>query len=139
MRTAQEMTDFCSTHGLGKSIVGAWTIKHFSVVEKQLLPNEEVKSCFMGRHNFISLTKNENFYAYAITDTRIIIAQKKIVGENVIIVSLKNLNDVTLKTGLMWGTLKFDTIKETFNVGVPSNTARRIHDMVSNALFESKK
>lgn len=139
MRTAQEMTDFCLENGLGQSTVSSWTIKHFAVVEKQLLPGEEVNVCFMGLHNYISTTKHSNNYAYAVTDTRIIMAQQKLIGENVLIVSLNNLNDVTLTTGLLWGTLTFDTIREKFNVGVNSDEARNIHEMVTNALFESRK
>lgn len=63
-------------------------------------------------------------------------AQKKLMGENLKIVLLKNLNDISTSTGMLMGTITFDTIKETFNVMVDkkqtNNIMAKIHEVVFN-------
>lgn len=135
MRTAEEMTGYIDKHDLGKGMGKRWRLKHFKVAEKQLNADEEPFACFIGLHNHTSGTKHNGYYAYLITDKRFIMTQKKLIGENVQIVTRKHLNDVTKTTGLLWGRLAFDTIKETFNVGVDKGTVDRVHDIVSEFLF----
>ena len=89
---------------------------------------------FIGLHNYESMTKHDGNYAYAITSKRVLMGQKKVIGENLKVVLLKHLNDVTASTGLVAGTITFDTIKETFNVMVgkkqASNIMTKIHEVV---------
>lgn len=91
---------------------------------------------FIGLHNYQSITKHDGNYAYAITNKRIIIAQKKLMGENLKVVLLNNLNDVSTSTGILMGTITFDTIKETFNVMVDkkqtNNIMSKVHEVVFN-------
>lgn len=136
MRTAQEMYDYCLEHGFGQGFNKSWGQKHFGVIEKNLLPDEEVLMTFIGLHNYQSITKHDGNYAYAITNKRIIIAQKKLMGENLKVVLLNNLNDVSTSTGILMGTITFDTIKETFNVMVDkkqtNNIMSKVHEVVFN-------
>lgn len=136
MRTAEEMAKYCEEHGTGSGFNKKWTLKHFQVIEKQLKDDEEVEVCFIGLKDYISLTKHKNNWAYAITDDRIIIGQKGLIGESVDFISLRNLNDISFKKGIALGVLTFDTIKEEFNVGLDKFSAENIHKEVSNYLMD---
>ena len=134
MKNASEMYNYCLENNFGQGVSKKWGLKHFEVVEKNLLPDEEVLMTFIGLHNNKSLSNHEGNYAYAITNKRMIMGQKKLIGENLKVVLLKHLNDVTTSTGLVAGTITFDTIKETFNVMVgkkqASNLMTKIHEVV---------
>lgn len=135
MRTALDMYEYCIENNFGRGISEGWGLKHFGVIEKNLLPDEKVLMAFIGLHNYQSFTKHEKNYAYAITNKRIIMAQKKLIGENLKIVLLNNLNDVSARTGILAGTITFDTIKETFNVFVDKKQANNIMMKVHEVVF----
>lgn len=82
MKTAEQMYEYCLENNFGQGFTKKWGLKHFRVIEKNLLPNEEVLMTFIGLHNYQSMTKHDGNYAYAITNNRILIAQKKVIGEN---------------------------------------------------------
>lgn len=65
--------------------------------------------------------------------------QKGLIGEKVVVVSLRDLNDVSFKKGVAFGVLTIDTIKEAFNVGLDKNSATSIHELVTNALMDLKE
>lgn len=132
LRTAEEMYDYCKNNNLGIGNSKGWAIKHFQLLIDNLKPDEVIHCVFIGLHNYKSLSKHDNNYAYAMTDKRIIMAQHKMFGANVQSVNIENINDITLsKTGiggLGIGTVCIDTFKETFNVGVNVSFASNIYD-----------
>lgn len=77
MKTAVEMYQYCVNNNYGKGISKSWCEKHFNVIAKNLNPNEEVLMTFMGLNDFISMTKHNGNWAYAITNQRILVGQKK--------------------------------------------------------------
>ena len=94
---------------------------------------------FIGFHNSVSFSKNDGYFAYALTNKRIMMAQKKaIVGEVFQTVSLNNINDITFKSGLLYGKLTVDTIKEKFNIEVEKDTAKRIKSSFHTIMDELK-
>ena len=139
MKTAQEMYTYCIDNGFGEGMNRKWGIKHFSLIEQALSQDEDVLMCFIGLHNYISATKHDSNFAYAITNKRIIMAQQKVIGQNFQSVSIENVNDVTLQTGMIFGTITIDTIKETFNVGVNKIVARNINNYIHDILFSIKQ
>lgn len=121
------MYQYCLDKNLGKGWNKKWGIKHFKIIEKNLLSDEEVKMPFIGLHNSISFSKHDGNFAYALTNKRIVMAQQKaITGEIFQTVSLNNVNDITFQSGLIYGKLTIDTIKETFNIEVDKETAKTI-------------
>lgn len=72
--TAKEMFNFCKKTNSEKAIQNH---ELFTVIENQLSSGEDVLLCFVGLHNFVSMTKHDNNFAYAITNKRIIMAQKR--------------------------------------------------------------
>lgn len=139
MKTAKEMYEFCRQNKFGHGFTDKSGIKHFSLIEKALAPDEEAVFCFIGLHNYISTTKHNNNFAYAITNKRIIMGQKQFIGEALQSVFLDNINDITFKTGMIMATITIDTIKETFNVGLDKEQAANVNARIHTILHELKQ
>lgn len=136
MRTAQEMYYFAKQNGFGKGFTENLALKHFGIIEKNLQPDEDVKMVFIGLHNYKSVTKHDNNFAYAVTQKRIIMAQKRVIGTVCQSVYLNQLNDITLSTGLALGVVTIDTTKERFNVGVAKEHANNIYGILHQTIDE---
>lgn len=134
MKTTNEFIDYCQENDTGSGFNAKQLTKHFSLIEKNLMKDEEGLVAFIGLKDFVSATKHDNNYAYLITNKRIIMGQKKLVGENVVTVSLKNLNDISLNVGMVFATVTFDTIKETFGVGIAKAKGQNIFSLAHEAL-----
>ena len=139
MRTAEEMVQYCDDNNTGAGFNAKWRLKHFQIVENQLKDDEDVLVAFIGVKNFVDIAHHEDNWAYAITNKRIIIGQKGLIGEKVDVISLRDLNDISFKKVLALGVLTIDTIKERFNVGLDKNSATSIHELVTNALMDLKE
>ena len=136
MRTAEEMVHYCDAHGTGTGFSKRWRLKHFKIIEHQLKDDEDVEVAFIGIKNYKSITEHEDNWAYAVTNKRLLIGQKGLIGEKVDVISLRDLNDISFKKGLAFGVLTIDTIKEEFNVGLNKVNATIIHNLVTNALMD---
>lgn len=139
MRTAEEMVQYCDDNNTGAGFNAKWRLKHFQIVENQLKDDEEVLVAFIGIKNYVSPTQHEENWAYAVTNKRIIIGQKGLIGEKVDVISLRDLNDISFKKGMVYGILTIDTIKEEFNVAIIKNIATNVHKLVTNALMDLKE
>lgn len=139
LQTASEMYHYAVDNGFGSGWNEKWGIKHFSIIAEHLLPGEEVYMTFIGLHNYQSMTKHDSNFAYAITNKRIIMAQKQtIAGEKLQTVYLDNVNDITFSSGLALGVMTIDTIKETFNVGLDKKSAKAINAKAVELLHSLK-
>lgn len=138
MRTADEMYRYCTENGFGQGLTKDWSRKHFAVIAHALLPDETVRMAFIGLHNFVSMTETDGNYAYAVTDRRIICAQQKVVGEILVSIEWKNINDITMETHTLMGTLLIDTYKETFGVGLDRGSIKTIYEELRLVFDELK-
>lgn len=138
MITAKEMYEYCVKNGFGSGWNEKWGIKHFLIIQNSLMNGEDVLLPFIGLHNYVSMTKHDSYFAYAITNKRIIMGQQRLIGEACQTVSLDNVNDITFNSGLVFGTLTIDTIKEVFNVGLDKVSAQRIHNAVVDIFHKIK-
>lgn len=136
MKTAQEMYQFARQNGFGQGFAENLALKHFGIIEKSLQPDEDVKMVFIGLHNYKSVTSHDNNFAYAVTQKRIIMAQKRVIGTVCQSVYLNQLNDIALSTGLALGVVTVDTTKERFNVGVAKEHANNIYAMLHTVIDE---
>jgi hypothetical protein len=139
MKTAQEMYQYCLDNGYGEGMTKKWGIKHFTLIEQALGTDEDAIMCFIGLHNYVSVTKHDNNFAYAITNKRILIAQQKMIGQVFQTIDIDNLNDVTMNTGMLMGVITIDTIKERFNVAVNKQHAQSINSAIHDVLFNLKQ
>lgn len=139
MQTAEGMYHYCVENHYGSGWNEDWGIRHFRLIEDNLMNGEEVLMSFIGLHNYKSATKHDNNFAYAITNRRIIMAQKDvIVGERLKTVSLEYINDITFQSGIALGVMTIDTIKEVFNVGLDKQSAQRINAKVLETIEAAK-
>ena len=139
LQTAQGMYRYCMANGTGAGWNEKWGVKHFGVIEQNLLPGEKVLTCFIGLHNYESMTKHEENYAYVITNKRLAFGQKgTLYGENFKYINLDNINDITLGTGALMGIICVDSLKEVFNVCVDKQQAKNILSHIQQALDSAK-
>ncbi|MFW8618641.1 PH domain-containing protein [Enterococcus innesii] len=138
LKTAADMADFCQEQGYSVGTIKKWITRHFKLIEEQLNDDEYVMFCFVGLHNFVSTTKHDNNYAYALTNKRLILAQQKVIGNNVQSIVLDNLNNVSKNAGMMYGTLTINTLGASVVVGVDKGAADNINDELNKIIYDLK-
>ncbi|MBS4878841.1 MAG: PH domain-containing protein [Firmicutes bacterium] len=135
LRTGAGMYHYAADHGYGSGENEKWGIKHFDIVAQQLLPDETVDLTFIGLHNYVSATKHDQNYAYAVTNKRLVFAQKKTLsGETIKTVSLDRINDITFQSGMLFGVITVDTPQEKFNVAIDKKSAKAVFDALMERL-----
>ncbi len=112
----------------------AWRKKaHASVIEKHLNPGEEVIYAFCCQKGASSF-EIFNTYAVTLTNKRILIAQKRVLfGYLFLAITPDMFNDLTVRTGIVWGKLCIDTVKE---VVVLSNLSKASVSEIETAITE---
>ena len=119
----------------------AWRLKsNAKIVDMHLNPDEEVKYVFAGQ-------KNNKFYdifstcVIAITNKRILIGRKRVIfGYMLDSVMPYMYNDLNIRSGLIWGKVFIDTVKEYVILSNISNEAlTEIETEVSTYMMEEKK
>lgn len=139
LQVAEGMYTYCTLNGFGSGWNENWGVKHFQVAENSLMSGEEVIMTFIGLHNYKSTTKHDGHFAYAITNKRIIMAQKNTLsGEKLQTVYLDNINDITFISGVLLGVMTIDTTREKFNVGLDKQSAQKIN-MKVHEIIDSLK
>ena len=138
MRTAEELYQYCVDNGFGEGQNRKWGEKHFGLIASELQPDEDVLMAFIGLHNYQSMTKHDNNYAYAVTNKRILMGQKKLVGQALQSVMLDQVNDVTSSTGVLLGTLTINTVGTAFNVAINKQAVQKVADRLHTLLTELK-
>jgi ribosomal protein L37AE/L43A len=139
MKTAEGMYQYCFDNNFGQGMTKNWGIKHFELIENSLMKDEEILMTFIGLHNYISMTKHDSNFAYAVTNKRMIMAQKKVIGERFQTVSLDNVNDITFTSGVVFGVMTVDTIKEKFNICLDKISAKKINEKIHEVLESLKR
>lgn len=119
----------------------AWRIKsHAKVVEKHLNPGEEIIYIFAGQ-------KNDRFYdiwtscVVALTNKRIIIAQKRVLfGYFFTSITPDLYNDLKVMTGIIWGKICVDTVKEkVFFSNIDKKALNEIETNITEYMMKKKK
>ncbi len=119
----------------------AWRIKkHCKIIEEHLNPGEEVKYVFVGQ-------KNNVFYdiistaAFVITNKRLLIANDRLLfGYFLYSITPDMFNDLTVVSGLIWGKVIIDTVKEEVYVtNLSKRSLDEIETKVTEYMMEEKK
>jgi len=120
--------------------IGWRTAAHCRVIEQHLNDDEKVIYAFTAQ-------KNDNMFdlitscVFALTNKRILIGQKRVLfGYFFYSITPDMFNDLEIKTGIIWGKVYIDTIKEMV---VLSNISKRalieIETKISEFMMEEKK
>lgn len=119
----------------------AWRLKsHASVIEKHLNPGEEVSYVFAAQKGVSSIDIFSTF-AVALTNKRILLAQKRILfGYTFLAITPDMFNDLTVNSGIIWGRLFIDTIKETVLLSnISKHAMDDIETQITEYMMEEKK
>lgn len=118
-----------------------WRVKaHSRVIEKHLNPGEEVVFAFAAQKGLSSL-EIFNTYVVAVTNKRIILAQKRVIfGYIFVSITPDMFNDLTVKMGIIWGKVYIDTVKELVCMSnIQKGALPEIETFVTEYLMNEKK
>lgn len=119
----------------------AWRLKaHAEVIEKHFNPDEYVTYAFAAQKNFNSLDLFST-YAVALTNKRILLAQKRVLfGYLFLAITPDMFNDLTVNTGMIWGKINIDTIKETVVLSnIDVNAVSDIETKITEYMMNEKQ
>lgn len=112
----------------------SWRLKaHSKVIEKHLNPGEIVNFVFAAQKGFSTIDIFSTFVV-VLTNKRILLAQKRVLwGYTYLSVTPDMFNDLTVFSGLIWGKVYIDTVKETI---ILSNIAKSALDEIETQVTE---
>lgn len=114
--------------------------KHCDVIEKHLNPDEEVLYAFPAQKN---PSVFEIFYTNVVvlTNKRILIATKRVIwGYFLVTITPDMFNDLTIRRGLIFGSVLLDTIKEKVSLSnIDPNALPEIETIISEYMMTEKK
>lgn len=119
----------------------SWRLKkHCEVAAAHLNPDEEVTYAFACQKNNFSYEIFRTF-VIVLTNKRIIMAQKRLFfGYLFITVTPDLYNDLSVASGIIWGKVNIDTVKETIQLSNISKSALpEIETKITQFMIEAKK
>ena len=118
-----------------------WRLKqNSSVVERHLNPDEEVRYAFIAQ-------KNDNPFnifssaVVALTNKRVLIGRKRvIIGYFLNSITPDMYNDLKISSGVIWGKVYIDTIKELVTLtNIDKEALTEIETQITSYMMEEKK
>ena len=111
-----------------------WRLKaHSNVIERHLNPGETVNFVFAAQKGHSSFDIFSTFVVI-LTNKRILLAQKRVLwGYTYLSVTPDMFNDLTVHSGLIWGKVYIDTVKETI---ILSNISKAALDEIETQITE---
>lgn len=115
-------------------------LKHSKVIEKHLNPGEKVLYAFAGQKNDTHLEFFRTF-AVALTNKRLLLGQKRLLyGYLVLSITPDMFNDLTVNSGLLWGSIIIDTIKEkVILTNIQKSALAEIESAITEYMMNEKK
>ena len=112
----------------------AWRLKaHSRVIEKHLNPGETVNFVFAAQKGYSTFDIFSTFVV-VLTNKRILLAQKRVLwGYTYLSVTPDMFNDLTVLSGMIWGKVYIDTVKETI---ILSNVSKAALDDIETQITE---
>lgn len=114
--------------------------KHCQVIEKHLNPDEQILYAFPAQKNS---NVWEIFYTnvVALTNKRILIATKRVLwGYFLVTITPDMFNDLTVRKGLIFGSVLIDTVKERVALSnLDPNSLPEIETIITEYMMEEKK
>lgn len=114
--------------------------KHCEIIEKHLNPEEKILYAFPAQKNASAF---EIFYTnvVALTNKRILIATKRVMwGYFLVTITPDMFNDLTVRKGLIFGSVLIDTIKERVALSnIDPNALPEIETIITEYMMEEKR
>ena len=114
--------------------------KHSMIVEKHLNPGEKVNYVFAAQKNAKAIDCFETA-VIAITNERILIGQKRVLfGYFLSSITPDLYNDLTVRSGIIWGSPTIDTVKEEIELSnIDKAALPEIETKITSFMMEAKK
>ncbi len=119
----------------------AFRIKaHSKLAQKFVGNDEEIKYVFVAQKNFKSY-EFINTNVIVLTNKRLLVATKRLLfGYFYKAITPDLFNDITLRSGLLWGKVVIDTVKEIVILSnIDKAALSEIEQNISNVMMEEKK
>ena len=119
----------------------AFRIKaHSKLAQKFVGKDEEIKYVFVAQKNFKSY-EFINTNVIVLTNKRLLVATKRLLfGYFYKAITPDLFNDITLRSGLLWGKVVIDTVKEVVILSnIDKAALSEIEQNISNVMMEEKK
>lgn len=119
----------------------AFRIKaHSKLAQKFVGNDEEIKYVFVAQNNFKSY-EFINTNVIVLTNKRLLVATKRLLfGYFYKAITPDLFNDITLRSGLLWGKVVIDTVKEVVILSnIDKAALSEIEQNISNVMMEEKK
>ncbi|MCQ2492265.1 MAG: SHOCT domain-containing protein [Lachnospiraceae bacterium] len=136
IRTAQAMYDYASEHHFAFGYSFKMAKKHFAIIEKNLEPDEECLMTFIGMDNYRGRRTQADYTAFALTNKRFIISQKKRFTDHFVSVYWYHLNRIYREEDALLDVLVLDSVPGVFRIGLRKDRCEEIVDM-ANEIFKT--
>ena len=137
--STEDLYNYCVKRGFGEGTTKNWAMKHFEPVFNAIQPNETIYLPFIGLLNYTDSTHHDGTYTFIVTDKRILIGKKVVMGEGTREVKWENVNDISYDSSMLMGTLSIRTYNVTINVGINKNALRDIYNELNNVFNQLKE
>lgn len=113
---------------------------HCKVLDKHLNPGEEIVYVFAGQKNSSSIAV-PNTFVVALTNKRLLFARKRLFfGYFFYAVTPDMFNDLKVNSGIIWGQIVIDTVKELAYISnVSKDALDEIETAITEYMMEEKK
>lgn len=114
--------------------------EHCNVLEKHINPDEKIRYVFAGQKNNRSIAI-PNTFVLALTDKRLLFARKRLLfGYFFYAITPDMFNDIKVSSGIIWGRIEIDALKELAIISNISNDALdEIETEITQYMMEEKK
>ena len=119
----------------------AWRLKkHSEVIKKHLSADEAILYVFAGQKSPF-IWDMFSTYLVALTNKRILVAEKRLLfGYYFISITPEMFNDLSVQSGILWGKVFIDTIKEHVIINnIDKRALAEIQNRVSEYMLEEKR
>lgn len=137
LRTGADMANYVQLNHFTQEKVKKDT-KNFDLIASRLRDDESVYMAFSGFHKFEGFGKNAGIFAYALTNKRLILAQKKFVGDAIQEITLDNFYSIEFSRGMMVGIITLHTSFGAIKVGISRDIAQSVYNKL-NPIFHTLK
>lgn len=137
MRSYEQVLKFMKKH---RGTIAFRLKKHCEILEKHINPDETVRYIFTGQKNNKSISI-PNTFVMALTDKRLLFARKRLMfGYFFYAITPDMFNDLKVKSGIVWGRIEIDTVKEFVVISnISKDALDEIETKITQYMLEEKK
>ena len=137
MKSYKEVLKFLKKH---KGTIAFRVKEHCKVMDKHINPDERILYAFAGQKNNASITI-PNTFVLVLTDKRLLLARKRLLfGYFFYAVTPEMFNDLKINSGIIWGKVLIDTVKELIVISnLSKDSLDEVETRITQYMLDEKK